>query len=328
MKNLVVVGDLHAREKEPYYSQWRDFMSWLFESEHNNSNNQLLLLGDLVESISVQHELLETYVDYFSNHSKFEKVFILTGNHDRTLDSNLLSIFRPIKNVEVIDTYKSEKIGECECLFLPHIEHKLIETYSKLENKHYDYCFHHIEDETQHFGKKYVDLSYLTIDNYLCGHIHTETVSHGGHFLGSPTYNSLNEKDKTPIIAIVNLETKKYELVKVPITISYLSVSYPNDIEIPKTKYGIFTIHDSIDKEQSINFYIKQAKEKKFNFYARRVHSKKIKNDKLDESSNDYIKEKTLIEHFNEYKLTNNIDSDIGNICINTLSKVEEKSRV
>ncbi len=325
MKKLIVIGDLHAREKEPYYSQWKDFLNGFFNSEYNTEDNILLLLGDLVESISVQHELLEVYVDYFNNKSKFSKIIILTGNHDRVLDSSLLSLFRPLKNVQVIDTHTTMKLGNCECLFLPHIEQKLVETYSNLDYKqHFDYCFHHIEDQTQHFGKRFTDLSYLNVGHYLCGHIHTETVSTGGHFLGSPTFNSLSEKDKTPYFAVVDLVTKDYELVVPPINVSYLEVTYPNELEVPKTKYGIFTIFDSIDKEQSIEYYTKQASEKGFTFYVRRVHSKRIKHESLQHEDVDYV-EKTLLEHFSDYKTINTVEDAVADICIGVLQGIGDK---
>lgn len=323
---LVVVGDLHAREKEPYFSQWQDFMKWFFNSEYNKTSNTLLLLGDLVESINVQHELLELYIDYFNNKSLFEKIIILTGNHDRVLDSSLLSIFRPLKNVFVIDTWTIMQFGKCKCLLLPHIEHSLIETYSSLnlKDEHFDYCFHHIEDEDQHFDKKYTDLSYLSIDNFLCGHIHSETITKQGHFLGSPTFNSLNEKDKIPLIATIDLDTKKYTLEKVPVWLSYQDVYYPEKLPEKKTKYCIYTIFNSIDKEQSLDFYTKQAKENNFDFYCRRVHSRQIKNDELQNSNDFTIKDKSLLEYFNDYKTSNAVEENIANICINVLQRVNE----
>jgi DNA repair exonuclease SbcCD nuclease subunit len=327
MNNLIVVGDLHAREKEPYFSQWKDFMDWLFLSEHNQSNNTLLLLGDLVESISVQHELLEVYIDYFNNKSNFEKIIILTGNHDRVLNSSLLSIFRPLKRVEVIEELLIRDFGNCKCLFLPHIESKLVETYSSLQlTEKFDYCFHHVEDESQHFGKTFADLTSLHVGQYLCGHIHTETVTKGnGHYLGSPTFNSLNEKGKTPYIAIIDLDTKKHTLVKVPVWISYCDVFYPNELTVPETKYCIYTIYDSIDKEQCVEYYTKQATEKGFTFYHRRVHGKRIKNDDLSVNKEFSIDEKSLIEYYNDYKTINNVDDNVSSICIELLQKVEEK---
>jgi hypothetical protein len=323
--NLIVVGDLHAREKEPYFSQWKDFITWLFESEHNNSNNHLLLLGDLVESISVQHELLEMYLHTFLHKSKFKKIYILTGNHDRNYESTLLSVFKPLLNVEVIEKETILQIENCKCLFLPHIENKLVERYSNLEyTDTFDYCFHHIEDEDQHFGKSFVDLSYLKINNFLCGHIHTETITKKGHFLGSPTFNSLNEKDKTPYIAIVDCVTKKYELVEVPVWLSYQEVFYPNELPKSNTKYCIYTVYDSIDKEQSIKYYTKQAEEKGLQFYCRRVHSKNVKSENLNHGDDYTIIEKSIIEQFSDYEKINKVHTSVADICLAILKKIEE----
>lgn len=328
MKNLIVVGDLHLRDKEPYFSQWKDFMEWLYSSEYHNSDNSILFLGDLVESIDTPHELLELYIDYFNNRSKFEKIFILTGNHDRNLETNLLSIFRPLKKVEVIDSWVFKKIENLNCLLLPHIEANAYETYSNLSNiitDSIDYCFHHLEDETEHFSNKYVDLSKLNVANYLCGHIHTQTITKKGRYLGSPTFNSLNEKDKIPYIASIDIKTKKYTLIEVPIWVEYLTVQYPQELPTPTKKYPIYTIYDSIDKEESILYYTNIAKEKGIPFYCRRVHSKSIKDDSLivqDKEDSIQLKEKSLIDYFNEYQKLNNVSDEIATVCSQILTKV------
>ena len=85
IKDILVVGDIHLREKEPYYSQAKDLLHNIFNSKYNNSETVLLFLGDLVEKINATHELLEVYIDLFVNKSKFNKIKILKGNHDSAL---------------------------------------------------------------------------------------------------------------------------------------------------------------------------------------------------------------------------------------------------
>lgn len=331
LNNIIVVGDIHLREKEPYYTQGRMFLKWLFESEHNSNKNILLLLGDIVERINATHELLEIYLDYFLNKSNFKEIWILQGNHDTAIikdsynqiqHSTVLSVFNPLKNVKIIKKAMIFDLTQdipLRMLFLPHYDpvSDMIKEYSSInDNNEFDYCFHHIEDETQHFGKSYVNLSSLNVKNYLCGHIHNETITKGGHYLGSPTFNSKNEKDKIPYIAVIDVKTKKYNLLKVPIFITYKDISYPNKIE-KEDIITIYTIFDSIDKQTTIEYYKEQAKELDSVFYYRRIFNKQIKNDNfsISEKSN----EKSIIDYFNDYCTKNNLVNDIQIICKDVL---------
>ena len=100
---LVVCGDIHLQCREPKKSQCLDFLSWLFNQDFNNENNSLLFLGDLCE-INSPFELFGVFVDYFTNKSKFEKIYLLQGNHDLANQSTILSLFRPLPNIEVINS--------------------------------------------------------------------------------------------------------------------------------------------------------------------------------------------------------------------------------
>lgn len=336
MKNkIIVVGDLHLRDKKPYFNQTIHILESIFNNEeYNNPDNILLLLGDLIEKINASYEIVQVYIDLFLNKSKFKIIKILKGNHDSALlkDSNnditqstVLSVFTPFKNVEVIDSWGKETIDNIKVLYLPHYDHEgtdkepLETVYSRLGNEiteEFDYGFTHVEDETSHFGSKFCDLSKLKVKQYLNGHIHTQNITEGGRFLGSPGFNSSSEKDKAPYIAVIDTISKKYELVAVEKYIDYLEVIYPNEPPISKRPYPIYTIFDSLDKEESISFYSKKISP----FYCRKVFSKRGKEAELITSS-DY-KEKNILDYFNDYSIANKLDKDISEICIETLKKV------
>ena len=125
---------------------------------------------------------------------------MLTGNHDVANLDNVLSIFRPLKNVKVITDWKIIKFYNCNLLMLPHYSHEgteklsMVETYSNLYKtvtEEFDYGFSHVEDETQHFSKKFVDVSKLNVKRWLNGHIHNGNAWNGGHYLGSACANSV-----------------------------------------------------------------------------------------------------------------------------------------
>lgn len=332
IKNSIVVGDLHLTYKKPKYYQVIDFLDWLFKNDFNNSENELILLGDLVEEIDSPNELLEVYIDYFLNKSKFERIKIIQGNHDCSIESTYLSAFRPIKNIHIITQAETQVYDYgTKILFLPFYQHEktnlppMIDYYSnELKNvatEKYNFCLHHVEDETNHFSNNFCDLSWINKDcTFLCGHIHTENVSKGGRYLGAPILNSKTESNKTPYIAIINHERTTHTLIEVPKWLEYYEIIYPNDLSIPTTKYAIFTIYESLNKEETIQYYSKQAQEKGFTFYHRRIFSKRIKKEDFQVSENE-IQDKSTLEYFEDYCKINKVEDRVQDLCKDILMK-------
>jgi len=336
VKNILVVGDLHLREKKPYYEQTLDILNFIFSNKSfNNKETILLLLGDLVERINSTYELVQIYVDYFLNKSNFFSIKILQGNHDCALlrdsygnisHSTVLSVLKPLPNVEIIDSWKYEKASNelpISLLYLPHYDHEgtdkesMDKVYSNLKiDNNIDFAFTHVEDETNHFGNKFCDLSNLKVKQFLNGHIHTENLSSGGRYLGAPGFNSSSEANKTPYIAMIDIESKKHKLIEVPKFVEYLTVTYPEKLPESKVKYPIFTIHDSIDKQETLRFYSEQRKD----LYVRKVFTKKHKSETL-ESNSEYEKEDSIKNLFSQYGKDNKVSKDVSDICIDFLVK-------
>ena len=340
VKNVLVVGDLHLKEKEPYRQQVINMLDYIFSSAYNNNETSVIFLGDLIEKISATPELIQVYIDLFLNKSNFKKIFILQGNHDTALikstdekmsKSTILSVFKPLKNVQVIEKYVDHESTDdlpLNCLFLPHYDHEgtdslpMTELYSSLRfDKEFDYCFHHVEDETMHFSNEYCNLSSLKVKNYLSGHIHTETITSKGRYLGAPVFNSVTEKGKTPYIALIDTDTKKYELIKVPIYIQYESVIYPEKVPSIDKEFCILSIHDYLDRQEAENYYKMELEKQGRAFYYNAMYSKQVKSDSII-TTKDY-KEKSLPEHFIEYSKKNNVKSEVHDICLNFLKTIE-----
>lgn len=314
---LVVCGDIHLQDKEPKKSQGSDFLNWLFSQDFNNENNSLLLLGDLCE-INSPYELYAIYVDYLVNKSKFKTVYIINGNHDGFSQSTVLSLFAPLKNVEVITEWKTLKFYNCNLIMLPHFNHEgtskvsMIELYSNLYKtviEEFDYGFGHIEDQTQHFSKKYPDTSKLKVKQWMNGHVHTPTIQKGGNYLGSATLNSSTESGDTKYLAIIDGETKEYELKEIPKFMEYYTVEYPNKLEKPKTKYAIFTVKNVLDKNVALEEYSKQAKEMEFEFYTNKVFKQRVTEVEIDDV------EKSEKPTFEKFAKSVGLSNEVFDIC-------------
>lgn len=315
---LVVCGDIHLQCREPKKSQCLDFLSWLFNQDFNNENNSLLFLGDLCE-INSPFELFGVFVDYFTNKSKFEKIYLLQGNHDLANQSTILSLFRPLPNIKVITEWKTLKFYNCNLIMLPHFNHEstdkksMIETYSNLHNEidyEFDYGFGHIEDQTQHFSKKYPDTSKLKVKRWMNGHVHTPTIQNGGNYLGSATLNSSSESTDTKYLAIIDGETKEYELKEIPKFMEYYTVEYPNKLEKPKTKYAIFMVKNVLDKNVALEEYSKQAKEMGFEFYTNKVLKQRVTEVEIDDDL-----EKSEKPTFEKFAKTVGLSDEVFDIC-------------
>lgn len=319
MGKLIVVGDIHLQDKEPKKSQCLDFLKWLFSQDFNNEENSVLFLGDLCE-INSPYELYEVFVDYFVNYSKFEKILILQGNHDCVNQSTILSLFRPLPKVEIIIEPRPYQFYKNRILFLPYFNHEgtdkksMIETYSNLISidegfgQNFDYGFGHIEDDTEHFSKKFCDTSQLKVKTWLNGHIHTENITKGGHYLGSSTLNSSTERGNTKYLAIIDGETKEYELKEIPKFMEYYEVEYPNKLPKIETKYGIFLVKNALDKNIVVAEYSKQAKEIGFDFYARRISIKKAVEDNT-------LTEKSEKPTFVQFAKSVGLSNEVFDIC-------------
>jgi hypothetical protein len=175
-------------------------------------------------------------------------------------------------------------------------------------------------DHTRNFGKDslYCNLSKLEVQHYLAGHDHICDLNKGGHYLGSIGLNSKSESGKIPYIAKIDLSTKEYKLIEIPKTIEYYEVTYPNSLPKITTKYAIFTVQDSIDKGETIEYYRKQANEKGYEFYTNKILSKKLKEQVLYE--NEEEEERDRMEWFMLFKEQNKISEEVTNICIEVLN--------
>lgn len=319
----IVVGDLHLKEQEPYYSQTRMFLDWLGESELNTENNDLLLLGDLCD-VNATPELLGVYVDYFVNKFKFKKITILQGNHDCSSMSTILSVFEPLRNIEIITDYTTEKLHNMNLLYLPYYHHEgtskksMVDLYSTIEDTNiYKYAFGHIEDDTQHFSTKYPSTNHFKVENWMNGHIHTSDIQKGGHYLGSPVLCSYTESGKKPYIASIDYDTTEYELIEVPKFLEYYDVSYPNDLPKINTPLALFWVKDSLDKQDTVDFYTRKAKEKGYDFYSRLITKKKIRNDDTEIERDTEIKSDE--EYFNDFAKNVKLSENVKRLCMEIL---------
>ena len=201
---------------------------------------------------------------------------------------------------------------------LPHYSYEgtkklsMIENYSNLYKTvtdEFDYGFSHVEDETEHFSKRFVDVSKLNVKKWLNGHIHNGNAWDGGHYLGSACANSVAERNIDKKIAIIDGETKECEFVTLPKFMEYYTVEYPNKLEKPKTRYAIFTVKNVLDKNIALEEYSKQAKEMGFEFYTNKVLKQRVTEVEIDDV------EKSEKPTFEKFAKSVGLSDEVFDIC-------------
>lgn len=330
---IAIFGDIHEQVKFPYHQSTNRVFNWMLDNEAiNNLDTLLISLGDIFDIEENSGEINHSVLNFYKK-AKNRKKIINQGNHDQDKEKgSALDALKIIEGLEIIREPISMEIEGKNFLFIPHIYTNkdgvtMEERYSNLykedefKDQEFDYCLFHVMDETRKFHKKskVCDLSKLNIKKRIGGHDHTFNLDKGGNYLGSVQPNSSTEKDKTPKIYIIDLEKGEDYTIDVPLFINYYEVTYPNNLpkEIVDVEFPILNIHESLDRNESIDFYNKQAKELGIETLTiNRVYRKRLMADKSEIETTDEDKKsiKTDIEYFDTFSREMNLSSGVDNI--------------
>ena len=225
---VVIIGDMHymsEKDNAIKHKQTKLFMNWLSNNhEVNQSTNTAIFLGDIAE-YNIDYRTIQTLLDWLQK-LKFQKIYIIQGNHDCIVGDTLLSVLETIPKVEIIKEPQIKTIEEQTYLCLPHYEGDMYKRYNNLHTEkqfeqEFDWGVGHIADENNAFGgSKFIDLSNLKVTKWLLGHIH----SNSERYLGSVIKNSSTEKNDSKYIAVI--DNKEYELIKVPNFLDYITCNW------------------------------------------------------------------------------------------------------
>lgn len=304
--NTIVVGDLHAKNKEPYRDAVNNFFRYLLDN-HIRDGVSTIFLGDLFDSSSPHNEVREEIANHLS---KFNDVIILQGNHDysRRMGSALEPL-TVLPNVTVID----EVIEIDNCLYLPY-KYDMSE-YENLTGE-YDYIFTHITPPECAFADEGIKLNLKGI--YIHGHTHIQTTftstdlqCHNVIGVPIPTRH-LEEKQKHRVFKI-----KHHDIVGIP-----MEVFVPQTFTFETIEFG----EEPIDKNNIINIInapsYKDVYERYKDFYIREsgIELSKIDNDvKVDLNDNITIQDK-----FMKFAQENNItNQEITSLALHYLEYIK-----
>lgn len=322
IKRIAIFGDVHIGTRQPYFRSAVKVLDWMSKDPIiNNEETLLISLGDIYDEETNNGDTNYEVLSFYKKLKNKDKI-IIEGNHEKSLrEGSALKSLSIIDGVELISEPELRNIEGLNFLFLPHIytDEKglsMEERYSNLKYENsIDYCLAHIMDETRQFNKKQkiCDLSNLKIKKRIFGHDHNYSLDSGGNYLGSVMPNSSTEKDKKPKIYIIDLETKKDYTIDVPLFINYYTVQYPESLPEINVEFPILNITESLDREESVNYYMNEAKEKGIDLTINRVFRKRFMNDKAEIEDNGKVYT-TDLEYYGIFEKEKEVSSGVSTI--------------
>lgn len=249
---IIVISDLHIKNKEPYLSSIEKFLQYIYEKY---PNNEIIQLGDLFDASTIHADIL---YDILSLLKKFKKFHILTGNHDASY--RLGSILKPLKhynNLIIYDDITEVEIKGKKCLMLPFLYSNRKERIEKIEGN-FDYIFTHLEHQQIAFDKENsIDFNKNLKGTFIHGHIHyisqerdyIDKNNNQHYILGCPIPTRHLEDKQEHRIAIID---EKINFEKAPFYFKYENINYGI---YPESKNNILNIKNAPSVQDVLTFY-------------------------------------------------------------------------
>ena len=328
-----VIGDIHLRSEEPFFSVTKEFMTdLLVKCEEGDC---LIFTGDFFHRARPYSEELKEARGFFEKcKSKRIKTIILAGNHEYFRDRGTWA-------EDVFDGYDIEFITKpsviqslygVQFVFLPwmpliqmqkefevrdmksYYAKKLPEIMEFINKDKMTYVVYHFEDESVFTGIEDVGVNLSCLEDKFgkCikrvgGHIHNPTE----YYIGSPYTTRKDETGFERHIIEINPKTQDYEIIKVPPKIEFETLMYD---ELKDQVY-----------DSSIRYIIKVLNAPSFDVVKSYIDSKE--NLWLDDYELKFNEDRTILEDksdsldsvrdfLNLYIKQNKIDSDTANYLL------------
>ena len=302
---MIVVGDIHAKSKEPFYSAIKSFFKWLIE---NYKNEEIVFLGDIFDTSSPHGEIEKEIINLIS---QFKHSHLITGNHDRSnIKGNTLIPHVLHDNISVYEDATEVIIDNVKCFMLPFRNND--QEYPILAGR-YDYIFTHITPVEVQFaneGIKFPNLEGIFIHGHT--HIQSEFIDEYGHkhyVLGVPIETRHLEAQKHKIVEISS--NKEMTFIDVPFYFTHETVEYGEE---PTSKNNILNIINAPNK--------KLVYEKYSNYYIRDNGITILRTEASKEVFKTSFEKSNILQKFKFYAQDKGLSQEVITECSQRLSKI------
>jgi len=231
---MIVIGDLHLKNKEPFLSAQKKLLQFI---ENTYPNEILIFLGDIFDNSSPHWNVYKLFKSFLINHNN--TIYLLTGNHDYSkIKGNVLHPFSLLPNVTVIETITNIPIENKTCLFVPYLQNSDI--YSTI-NGTYDYIFCHVTPEKYQFYNEGIHFHNIKNSYIIYGHYHIQKDIYEDenynkhHIIGVPLETRNGEQQNNKLIVV----TDTIQEISLPLYFTFENIQYG---EFPKNKNNILNI--------------------------------------------------------------------------------------
>jgi len=242
---MICISDLHVKNKEPFLSSIKSFLTTLADKY---PDEEVIQLGDLWDSSSPHSEI---EADIVALLKRFKKLHIITGNHDISKRSgNALLHLNHHDNITVYTEKEEVTIEGHKCLMLPWM-YNAKEIYKDLEWQG-DFAFLHVTNEEDAFGDEGLNTDKIKAIQVF-GHTHTKRVVDTGivykQIMGVniPTRNL-----EVPNPYMYIKTDKSFEFIDPKIYFEYETLTYP---ALPVNKNNILNIKQAPSYEAVYETY-------------------------------------------------------------------------
>ncbi len=297
---LVVLGDLHLRADYPWFVESAEhFLKWFDDWDLNNQDNEIMLLGDLVER-PVNGGIVVDFLERLYLYSDFKRMHIIVGNHDfKRIDKKYQLAYDFLKRKSSVSIYEKKvdvNIQRINCLLLPFITPTIDipvpnKYYSDLYKKRgfvSDVVFGHIQDENfPGDGVKNID----KLAKYIClGHIHSRVHS---NYIGSLYPNNYSQNGQRYFRTYEKLNNSIIEEEHpLPIFLDFKIINYGDEVIKDKALTSVYVIHGgparNLMDSKYEGLHIKQ-------YYKATTRENKIKAKLVQRNTQEYFKD--FIKH-------------------------------
>ena len=252
---IIILGDLHLRADHPWFIEAvNHFLDWFEKWELNNPLNELVFLGDLVES-PINGGIVVDFLERLEKCNRFFKLHIIVGNHDFKRIDKIYQLsydfLKRKRNIVIYEKKTDVVIQGISCLMLPFLVPTIdipspYKYYSELsnnpkENFKRDVIFGHVQDGNFPGVSSVKNLEKLS-DRICLGHIHVRVHK---NYLGSifpldysqkgqryfRTYEKIND----------TIVEKEHNL---PNFLEFKVIDYEEDIETGDALTSVYVINN------------------------------------------------------------------------------------
>lgn len=234
-RKIIIIGDQHWKNKEPYKSQTVKFF---IDLQKKYLKDVLIFTGDFFDTASSHFdEVMRLAVEHLL---PFSEVHIVSGNHEcnNKRSGNPLSLLNQFSNIKTYLEKTEVMIEGKKFLMLPYLYSlKEMKKYEEIRGD-YDYVVPHVAYPGTNGGASdEIDLRNINAKHFFYGHIHEQQDFGNHHIIGVPLTTRYDERDWKKRIVVIENDEVNFE--QLPDYITFETIKFGEE---PKNKNSILNI--------------------------------------------------------------------------------------